>query len=121
MQAMSVQTNRRRQNRVSAVLPVRVRGRDVCGDEFEALAHTLDLAPAGVRLGAVRRELKTLDKLTVFYRQRRVEFAVVWTKLLEGTGEYQVGLEAFSQEKEPWGFNLFGSKAAMASASGETV
>jgi hypothetical protein len=48
-----------------------------------------------------------LDTLTIFYRQRKMEFTVVWTKLLDGRSEYQVGLQAFSQEKEGWGMNLF--------------
>jgi hypothetical protein len=107
MRATSVKTNRRRQNRMQAVLPVRVRGTDATGAVFEGLAHTLDLTPNGARLGAIRCQLKALDTLTILYRQRRVEFTVMWTKLLDGKSEYQVGLQAFSQEKEPWGMNLF--------------
>ncbi len=111
MQATDVKTNRRRQDRIQAVLPVRVRGTDAFGASFEGLAHTLDLTPTGVRLGAIRHHLKVLDTLTIFYRQRRMEFTVVWTKLLDGKAEYQVGLQAFSQEKETWGMSLFNSSA----------
>ncbi len=111
MQETIVQTNRRRQVRVQAVLPVRVRGTDTSGVSFEELAHTLDVTPSGVRLGAIRRQVKALDTLTILYRQRRMEFRVVWTKLLEGTREYQVGLKAFSQEQEAWGMSLFKSTA----------
>lgn len=110
MQEISVQ-NRRRQNRIQAVLPVRVRGTDASGASFEELAHTLDLTPTGVRLGAIRHQVKALDTLTILYRQRRMEFRVVWIKLLEGTREYQVGLKAFSQEKDAWGLSLFNSSA----------
>ncbi|MGC2364544.1 MAG: hypothetical protein WA555_05960 [Candidatus Sulfotelmatobacter sp.] len=88
------------------MLPVRVRGTDSSGKLFEVVAHTLDLTAAGARLGSIRHELKALETLTVFYHQRRMEFTVVWTKLLDGKGEYQVGLQAFSQEKEAWGMNL---------------
>jgi hypothetical protein len=111
MQATRVKTNRRRQNRIQAVLPVRVRGTDASGASFEGLAHTLDLTPTGVRLGAIRHQLKALDTLTILYHQRRMEFTVVWTKLLNGTGEHQVGLQAFSQEKEVWEMSLFNSSA----------
>ncbi len=107
MQAPTVNTNRRRQDRIQAVLPVRVRGTDSSGKSFEILAHTLDLTANGARLGSIRRQLKALDTLTIFYRQRKMEFTVVWTKLLDGRSEYQVGLQAFSQEKEGWGMNLF--------------
>ena len=116
MPATSVKSNRRRQDRTRAVLPVRVRGKDVFGVSFDELAHTLDLAPSGVRLGSIRRELKALDTLVVLYRQRRVEFKVVWTKLLDGNHEYQVGLQSFTQEREPWGINFFNSSAVAGAA-----
>jgi|SRR5580658_2914700 hypothetical protein len=106
MQPSSVKTNRRRQDRVQAVLPVRVRGTDSSGASFEGFAHTLDLTASGARLGSIRHELKVLDTLTIFYHQRRMEFTVVWTKLVTGKSEYQVGLHAFAQE-ESWGMNLF--------------
>lgn len=105
MQEIGVQSERRRQDRIQAVLPVRVRGKDAAGVPFEEFAHTLDLTPNGVRLGAIRRQLKALDTLTIFYHQRRMEFRVVWIKLLEGTKEYQVGLKAFAQEREAWGLS----------------
>ena len=41
MQESTVKTERRRQDRTQAVLPVRVRGTDASGATFEALAHTL--------------------------------------------------------------------------------
>jgi hypothetical protein len=113
MQATTVKTNRRRQDRTQAVLPVRVRGTDSAGASFEALAHTLDLTPTGARLGSIHRQLRAFDKLTILYHQRRMEFTVVWTKLLDGKSEYQVGLQAFSQE-EPWGMNIFNSMASPA-------
>jgi hypothetical protein len=109
MQPTSFKENRRRQDRIQAVLPVRVRGTDSSGISFETVAHTLDLTSIGARLGSIRHELKALDRLTIFYRQRRMEFTVVWTKLLDARGEYQVGLQAFSQEKESWGMTFFNS------------
>lgn len=117
---MSAKTNRRQQNRMQAVLPVRVRGTDKSGSSFEGLAHTLDLTPDGARLGAIRHELKALDTLVIFYRQRRMEFSVVWTRLLAGTGEYQVGLRALSQAKEAWLVSLFNSSAQPAKGASAT-
>ncbi len=114
------QSDRRRQDRIQAVLPVRVRGVDTAGVSFDELAHTLDLTPTGVRLGAIRHQVRALDTLIIFYHQRRMEFKVVWTRLLEGTKEYQVGLKAFSQQQEAWG--LFHSKAQqMVRASAASV
>lgn len=111
MQTSSLKTDRRRQSRIQAVLPVRIRGIDTSGCSFEELAITLDLTPTGARLGSIRRTMNTLDTLVVFYRQRRMEFRVVWTKQLEGRKEHQLGLEAVSQAKESWTTNLFYSNS----------
>jgi hypothetical protein len=106
MQSISVKANRRRQARMQAVLPVRVRGKDDSGVLFEGLAHTLDLTPTGAKLGAIRHKLKVLDTLVVLYRQRRIEFTIIWSKLLDGQCEYQVGLQAIAQQSDPWGLSL---------------
>ncbi len=96
----------RRGNRTKAVLPVRVKGKDSTGKPFEELVHTLDVTAEGARLGSVRRELSVLEEITVFYRQRRIQFRVMWIKKLSGTSEFQVGLQAVSQDSEAWGLNF---------------
>lgn len=104
--AASSKENQRRGGRTKAVLPVRIKGKDAAGHVFEDLAITLDVTPDGVRLGSVRRELNTLEEVTVFYRQRRMQFRVVWTKKLKGTSEFQVGLQTIAQDKEAWGMSF---------------
>jgi hypothetical protein len=106
MQSIGANPNRRRQGRTQAVLPVRVRGKDAAGALFEELAHTLDVTSTGARLGAIRHKLRALDTLVVLYRQRRIEFTIVWSKLLEGTREYQVGLQTIAQQNDPWGLSM---------------
>jgi len=93
----------RRGNRTKAVLPVKVKGTDKAGKAFEDLAHTLDVTAVGARLGGIRHELKLQDEVTVFYRQRKTQFRVVWIKKMQGTSEFQIGLQALSQDKEGWG------------------
>lgn len=121
MQDTGVQFERRKQDRIRAVLPVRIRGKDTAGTPFEELAHTLDLTPYGAKLGSIRRPLKALETLTILYRQRRMEFRVVWTKVMECTKEYQVGLKALSQEKEAWGLSFTAQPMRRASAAPATV
>ena len=99
-------TNKRRGSRTKAVLPVRIKGKDSGGKSFEELVHTLDVTLTGVRLGSVRRELSVKDEVTIFFRQRKMQFRVVWTKKLKGTSEFQVGLQALTQEKEAWGLTF---------------
>jgi hypothetical protein len=103
MTASSAKSNHRRGSRQKAVLAVRIKGKDSAGSNFEELVHTLDVTPAGVRLGAVRRELSVHEELTVFYRSRKLQFRVMWVKKLKGTAEFQVGLKSLMQEGEAWG------------------
>ena len=95
--------DQRRGNRTKAVLPVRIKGKDSAGNPFEELAHTLDVTTVGARLGSIRHELTLLDEITVFYRQRKMQFRVVWIKKMQGTSEFQIGLQAVAQDKEAWG------------------
>jgi hypothetical protein len=96
-----------------------VKGKDSSGKPFEELVHTLDVTASGVRLGSVRRELNVLDDITIFYRQRKMQYRVVWTKKLQGTSEFQVGLRALTQDKEAWGmgFTEFDGELAAAKVS----
>jgi hypothetical protein len=111
----SLEANQRRGVRTKAVLPVRVKGKDIAGKAFDELVHTLDVTRDGVRLGSVRHQLNVSDKVTVFYRQRRIQFRVVWTKKMKGTSEFQVGLQALTQEGEAWGLNFSDYKPQAAS------
>jgi hypothetical protein len=96
----------RQGKRTKAVLPVRVKGTDAAGNTFEDLAHTLDVTASGVRLGAVRRVLNVSEEVTLFFRQRKLQFRVVWTKQMKGSSEFQVGLQAVNQDREQWGLNF---------------
>jgi hypothetical protein len=110
MQGGTAQENKRHGSRTKAVLPVRIKGKDATGEAFDEMAHTLDVTASGVRLGSVRRELNPQDEVTIFYRQRKMQCRVVWTKKLKGTSEFQVGLHALTQEREVWGLSLADQK-----------
>jgi hypothetical protein len=113
--------DKRRGSRTKAVLPVRIKGRDSAGLPFDELAITLDVTAGGVRLGSLRRELSVLEEVTVFYRQRRMQFRVVWVRKLKDTSEFQAGLQAVTQEKEAWGLNLPDQPAPQQSAQASVV
>ena len=96
----------RRQKRIKVVLPVRISGKDASNNPVNELVHTLDITPNGARLGAIHHALRAGEKLTLQYRQRRIQFRVVWVKPLAGTNEYQVGLEGLNSTGENWGLEL---------------
>jgi len=102
----SSQDKKRRGTRTKAVLPVRLKGKDSSGESFEDLVHTLDVTATGVKLGSVRRELTIAEEITLFFRKRRMQFRVMWTKKLKGTSEFQVGLQALAQERDAWGVSF---------------
>jgi hypothetical protein len=101
-----VDKGNRRQKRIKMVLPVRISGKDSANNPVNELAHTLDITPNGARLGAIHHALKKGEKITLQYRQRRLQFRVVWVKPMEGTREYQVGLEGIGSVGENWGLEL---------------
>lgn len=106
MRVSSMGSNKRRLSRTKAVLPVRIKGKDSAGKPFEELAHTLDVNASGIRLGSIRRELSEHEEVTIFFRQRRMQFRVVWVKKMNGSSEFQVGLQAVTQEREAWGMTF---------------
>ena len=79
---------------------------DSSGKAFDELVHTLDVTLSGVRLGSIRRELNVADEITIFYRKRKMQFRVMWTRKMQGTTEFQVGLQALTQDREMWGISL---------------
>jgi len=111
MASGSKEMKERRGTRTKAVLPVRIKGKDISGVAFEDLAHTLDVTPDGIRVGSVRRELNAMEEVTILFRQRRMQFRVIWTKKLKGTSEFQVGLEALNMDREAWGLGAVEVKA----------
>jgi hypothetical protein len=123
MRPSRVAVNNRRGNRTKAVLPVRVKGKDSSGKPFDELAITLDVTISGLRLGSVHYELNNGDEVSVFYRQRKMQFRVMWTKRLKGTTEFQVGLQALTQDRESWvlGFAEFRSEMAPVAISASGV
>jgi hypothetical protein len=92
----------RSRNRQKAVLPVRVSGIDVDNNSYSDLVHTLDINDTGVRLGAVRSNLKLGSPLTLQYKQHKAEFRVVWVSKRPCGREYHVGLQALL-ERDLWG------------------
>ena len=113
--------NKRRRNRVKAVLPVRVLFSDSSGNQQCELAHTLDITNTGARLGAVRRPLKVGARLILQYKQHKAEFRVIWIVRLQHLKEHQVGLEALVP-KDLWGLAAeSGIQLGIASAEGSSA
>lgn len=92
--------NRRRRDRVKAVLPVRLLAEE--SSTSSEFAHTLDITNAGVRVGGLRRPPKVGTRLTLQYKQHKAEFRVIWVMQLKELKEHHIGLEAVV-ERDLWG------------------
>jgi hypothetical protein len=101
--AARLQPESRQQSRHKAVLPVRVNGVDIDGNQFQGLAHTLDVAPGSAKLGGIRYRLNPGDSLMIQFRLQKMEFQVVWTLFLTGASEYQMGVRKIDPCGEDWG------------------
>ena len=115
---MDNSAGKRKYKRLKMVLPLRIWTRSGTEETGYELAHTLDITPRGARLGAIHRQLAPGDRVLVQYRQRKIQFRVVWIKPMEGTSEYQIGVEAVDSS-ETWGLEL--TESHQKSAAGELV
>lgn len=111
---MDQSAGKRKHKRLKMVLPLRVWTKAGSDETVFELAHTLDITPRGARLGAIRHALKPGDRLVVQYRQRKIQFRVVWVRPMDETSEFQVGVEAL-ESGETWGLELDSTSADKAS------
>lgn len=81
----------RSQQRVKAVLPIRVHGRSSSGNLFDEITYTLDISRAGARI-ILRNDVVKGDVLTVSYKQRKAPFEVKWLSVQRDRAEKVVGL-----------------------------
>jgi PilZ domain len=102
----SLAAQKRPEPRIRMVLPLRVSAKSGPEVYSAELAHTLDISSRGARLGAIRYELKVGTGLVIEYRQRKIQSRVVWIKRLEGTSEYQVGVQLLANGADTWGIDF---------------
>jgi TonB family protein len=88
------------------VLPLRFsRDRSGAAPHESQLAHTVDISPAGARLGGLREPLQPGQTIVLQRQQKRAQFRVIWMKQL-ASNEVQAGLEALAVDKNFWGVEL---------------
>ncbi len=93
----------RKENRVQAVLPVRISGIDVDGEPFQGLGHTLNVSPNGARLSGVRLPLREGCVVRIQRTIKAASFRVVWIGKPGTPTEGQMGVECLEPVKNFWG------------------
>jgi hypothetical protein len=79
-------------------------------DKYTHLVHTLDIAPAGARLGALREQLQPGTIVTIQRGPNKSKFRIVWVRQLTPT-EVQAGVEALERQDKFWGVDLWASES----------
>jgi len=94
---------RRREQRIAIILPVRLWGIDRNGDEFTQIARTIQISKRGGILEGVDRFKGPGEVFLLQYRERRARFEVVWVGHHGSNKEGQVGIRCLDSEKFSWG------------------
>ena len=97
--------DKRRSQRLKAVLPIKIFSKDISGTSYCDIGHTLDVGRAGARLGAVHRQIEVGCPVVLQYQHRKAEFRVVWVKSLKGQKEQWIGVTSVEQVNVPWGIS----------------
>jgi hypothetical protein len=97
---MELRTGRRRTRRTKSVVPVRLW---IAGSQESHLAHTLNVASHGVRLGGYRGEIKVGDEFVIQYRRAQARFRVTWIAAPDESSEKQIGAACLQPGKHIWG------------------
>lgn len=98
---------RRKRNRVKMVLPVRVVGHSAAGASFDVLAHTLDIAVNGARLGGMERlPVQPGDVVEIRRKNRRAAFKVMWVGQSGTPRTGHVGVRAMDAARDFWGVEV---------------
>jgi hypothetical protein len=96
----------RREKRVPASIPIRVRGVDPEGNAFTQSAQAVDVSRHGARLDGIGYVTRPGETIEVKRRWQSARYRVLWVGH-PGTPEAgQAGVYALQPGKNPWGIDL---------------
>jgi hypothetical protein len=98
--------DRRREQRVTAALPVRVWGIDAYDQAFTQIVSARNVSAEGALLTGMRHRIRQGEILEVQYGKRKAEFRVVWVSESVDHLRAQVGIKALPSENCIWDVNL---------------
>ncbi len=98
--------DRRRNRRVTALLPVRIWGVDGEGLPFSQVVRTKNISNNGAVLQGMVHTMKAGELLQLKLGQQHTEFRVVWVGKLGTCRQGEVGIEAIRSEPNIWDVNL---------------
>ncbi len=98
--------DRRRNRRVTAVLPVRIWGVDAHGQPFAQLARAKNISGKGAVLQGMLYTMKVGERVHLQIGQQQAEFRTVWVGVIGTSRQGELGIEAASGDPNIWDINL---------------
>ena len=98
--------DRRRNPRVTVLLPVRVWGVDAHSLPFTQLVTVKNLSASGVVVRGLRRQVNPGQVLEVQAGDGKAQFRVVWVGRLGSRREGEAGLQCLPSEPSIWDLSL---------------
>ncbi len=98
--------DRRRNPRVTVLLPVQVWGVDAHSLPFTQLVTVKNLSASGVVVQGLRRRVSPGEILEVQTGDGKAQFRVVWVGRMGSPREGEVGLQSLPSEPQIWDLNL---------------
>lgn len=92
----------RKQQRVSKMLRVVVKGKDARGNTFKQSSYTIDLSQDGARLDGIGFLTSPGQTIEVRRLWRKKKFRVIWIGQVGSTEANQVGVLGLQTEKDLW-------------------
>ena len=98
--------DRRRNPRVTVLLPVRVWGVDAHSLPFTQLVTVKNLSNGGVVVRGLRRQVTPGEVLEVQTGDGKAQFRVVWVGRMGSRRDGEAGLQSLPSEPQIWDLNL---------------
>jgi hypothetical protein len=94
--------DRRRNPRVTALLPVRIWGVDANSLPFAELARVKNISDGGAVIMGLRRRVRPGEILEVQSDEGKAQFRVIWVGRAGSRTEGEIGLQSLPSEPNIW-------------------
>src|SRR5579883_1166349 len=97
-----IRMKRRREDRISVILPVRIFGIDSQNKPFNLRTETVDVTRLGARLHSVNCFSKAGEVVGVQYEDKKARFRVCWVGLPGTPKEGDIGIQLMESDRPIW-------------------
>jgi hypothetical protein len=94
--------DRRRNPRITALLPVRIWGVDAHSLPFAELARVKNVSDGGAVVQGLRRRVRPGEILEVQSDEGKAQFRVIWVGRTGSRAEGEIGIQSLPSEPDIW-------------------